>query len=322
MVSRAWPPVILTLVGMSLVLLTSAFLSLPAQAVNPGVCQQVYGSLPASIPEWLQSPVGNADLSTANRYDYLSGRLLASGLVDGSTCSSRGLNPDGSANGCGLGASRTAMLAWQNRYDPTILAVSQSAGLPPKVLKAVIAVESQFWPGADWARIEIGLGQMTGPGADLVLRWRPGVYRGICSLTLGEQGCSTPYVFQDNEAQRMLRGQLLKSIDVTCPECKGGINPDKGQQAVSLLGEALTASCQQSAYMIRTATGSSPATLLSYEDFWRFVLSNYHTGAGCITQALRWTSSPTSWGAISANLSPGCASGAGYIRRIEEQIKP
>ena len=33
----------------------------------------------------------------------------------------------------------------------------------------MIAVEFQFWPGASWEKGEIGLGQMTAMGADLLL---------------------------------------------------------------------------------------------------------------------------------------------------------
>ncbi|MEN6579846.1 MAG: hypothetical protein ABFD05_04355, partial [Anaerolineaceae bacterium] len=65
-----------------------------------------------------------------------------------------------------------------------------------------------------------------------------------------------------------------------------------------------------------------PAALLSFEDYWRLVLANYHAGAGCVYQALRKTGNPNSWNSIAANFSSGCASGAEYIRRIEGQIKP
>ena len=321
MVSRAWPPVVLFVLGIGVTILTSSFSTLPDVAPTMTVCQQAYGALPAEIPDWLQTPSGPVDLSTSNRYDYLAGQLLSGGLVEGAACPSRGINPDGSANACGLAISRPAVDAWQNRYDPAILSISQSLGLPPKVLKAVIAVESQFWPGANWARGEIGLGQMTNAGADLVMRWRPDVYRQVCLQTLGKDYCTVAYVFQNSSFQGLLRGQLLKNIDATCGSCTGGIDLEVGNKAVSILGETLIAGCRQSAYIITNTTGKTPNAIFSYEDYWRFVLANYHSGAGCLEDALDSTPKAASWGDVSTGLSPVCAEARGYVRRIEEQIK-
>jgi hypothetical protein len=189
-------------------------------------------------------------------------------------------------------------------------------------MKAVIAVESQFWPGSDWNKGEIGLGQMTEFGADLVLTWRPDVVQGVCRQVFGDAGCSNAYIFQDIPTQRLLRGQVLKNIDATCPTCANGIDAQKGEQAVSLLAESLNASCSQSARTIATATGNTPATSMRYEDFWRFVLANYHSGTGCMLEALRRSGNPTSWSNIAAGFPVECLSGSTYIRRIEEQIKP
>ena len=120
---------------------------------------------------------------------------------------------------------------WQNQFDQTILSYSRSNDLPPKVVKAVIAVESQFWPAANWTRGEIGLGQMTGYGADLVLMWRPDYYQSICRQAFGGKSCSTQYQFLDLSTQLLLRGLVLKEIDATCPSCAGGVDLEKGKQA-------------------------------------------------------------------------------------------
>lgn len=115
---------------------------------------------------------------------------------------------------------------------------------------------------------------------------------------------------------------VLKEIDATCPSCTGGVDFDKANQAINVLTETLNASCLQSTRIIYLATGKSPAALLSYEDYWRLVLANYHAGAGCVYQALRKTGKPNNWNSIAGNFSTGCSSGAEYIHRIEEQIKP
>lgn len=102
----------------------------------------------------------------------------------------------------------------------------------------------------------------------------------------------------------------------------GGIDPSKGDQSVEVLAETLSASCTQSARTIAMAIGHTPSALMSYEDFWRFSLANYHSGAGCMYQALRRPANPTRWSSIASGLPLGCLSGSVYIRRIEEAIKP
>jgi hypothetical protein len=332
MASRACSSVIRILLIVFLVMITAGWKTISVNSDSVRPCQISYGLTPTSLPDWLMPVMENMDLKTANRYDILTARLLLSGLVDGSTCPAKGLNPDGSANGCGIEVAADQVITWQNQFDPVILSSSQVAELPPKVVKAVIAVESQFWPGANWTLAEIGLGQMTGFGADLVLRWRPTYFESICRQAFGEKGCRGPYQFLDSATQYLLRGLVLREVDATCPNCTGGVDLVKGEQAVRVLTETLNASCLQSTRIIYLETGKSPAAILSYADYWRLVLANYHAGAGCVYEALRKTGNTNSrnapersewdWNSIAANFSSGCASGAEYIRRIEEQVKP
>ena len=190
------------------------------------------------------------------------------------------------------------------------------------MVKAVIAVELQFWPGSDWGKGEIGLGQMTEFGADLVLTWQADRYRQVCEQVFGPATCAQPYRFLEYGQQAALRGSLIRSIDATCPSCPGGVDLVKGEQQVQVLAEALNASCRQTGYLFRRATGSSPSVSVSYEDFWKAVLANYHAGSGCLLQALQSAGSRKSWPAIAAAFPRGCISGAEYVRRVEEQIAP
>jgi hypothetical protein len=322
MVSCPWSPLKRISLAAILVFSATGYFSKPVMAESEWSCHAAYGQSPSSLSEWLKPAGEDMDLNTTNRYDLLSGKLLSSGLVDGSSCPAGGLNPDGSPNACGLNVTRELTITWQNLYDPVILAAAQSNNLPPKVIKAMIAVESQFWPGANSTWGEIGLGQMTEFGADLVLTWRPEYYQGICRQAFGNDGCKTGYLFIDSSTQRLLRGLVLKEIDATCANCLGGVDIERGELAVRVLAETLNASCSQSARVVGLATGKLPSSLMSYEDYWRLVLANYHAGAGCVYQALRNTGNPNSWSSIASNFSRGCASGAEYIRRIEEQIKP
>ena len=295
----------------------------PLQTQTPGACEAAYGQTPATPqPNWLSLDPAVTDLATQNRYDLLSAHLLKTGLVDGASCPAGGVNPDGSPNGCGLALAQELANAWQNRYDVAILATANEKNLPPSVMKSVIAVESQFWPAPDWIKGEIGLGQMTAGGADLALTYRSALYQQICRQALGEEACQKSYIELPPSSKYMLQGLVLRSIDATCPNCQGGIDPARGEQAVTVLADTLAASCTQGARVFKMGTGKTPAELLSYEDFWRFVLANYHSGAGCLYQALRLTGYPTSWSAISTNLTGYCTSGRDYIRRIEENLKP
>jgi len=309
------------LFSLLLVMFLSAAAPVPQTPTSP--CSQAYGAVPADpLPGWMQGNVPVEGLATRNSYELLAGQLLWTGIVDGAQCPSYGLNADGSPNACGLQIANEEVQRWQNRYDPAIASTAAAQNLPAKAIKAVIAVESQFWPAANWDKGEIGLGQMTEPGVDMLLAWRPLFYQSTCKGTLDEQACAKGYTNLDLPSQRMLRGLVLKSMDATCPNCKGGVDPEKGNQAVTVLSEALTASCQQSNRTFWMATGKRPAALLSYEDFWRLTLANYHIGAGCVYQALRHTGNPNSWSAIAINFPAGCQSGAEYIRRIEEQLIP
>lgn len=311
-----------------LVMFVSLFLSgatpLPVQIPETsGACETAYGQPPVQPqPRWLDRNVAVFDLVTQNRYDLLIGHLLKTGLVDGASCPGGGLNRAGSPNGCGLDLAQESANTWQNRYDAAILVSASDKNLPPYVLKAVIAVESQFWPAPDWIKGEIGLGQMTANGADLALTYRPAFYQQICRQALGEEACQKSYIELPLSSKYMLQGLVLRSIDATCPTCQGGIDPDRGDQAVGVLSETLAASCMQAARVFRMGTGKIPVEKLSYEDFWRFVLADYHSGAGCLYQALRLTGDPGSWSAISINLTGYCTTGREYVRRIEAHLKP
>jgi hypothetical protein len=310
----------ISLLSLLSILFLCAASPLPVEASLP--CAEPYGAVPEQAPDRLRVDIALNDLATQNRYDLLAGHLLQGGFVDGSACPSGGIYPDGSPNGCGIEVAYSEMVRWQNQYDQAILASATASNVPPYLLKGMIAAESQFWPAGDWAKGEIGLGQMTASGADLLLSYRPKTYYRVCEQVFGEEECRKPYSELSEDNQAMLRGWVLGSMDVTCPTCMGGINASKGIQAVGILAETLAASCSQSAHVIRMATGKTPASLMSYEDYWRFTLANYHSGSGCMYQALRRSGNPTNWPAIASGWPHGCLSGITYIRRIEENIAP
>ena len=48
----------------------------PVRADSGGTCQNAYGPIPTSLPDWLMLADETTDLSTANRYDILAAKLL------------------------------------------------------------------------------------------------------------------------------------------------------------------------------------------------------------------------------------------------------
>ena len=291
---------------------------------NPGVCQQAYGSFSASdkLPNWLEIDVKAGDLYSTNRFDILAGHLLFTGFVDGSRCSGWGLTADGSPNGCGVEVAQPAVVEWQNQFDEAITQTSGNLSLPSRLVKAVISVESQFWPGSDWAKGEVGLGQLTNAGADMILTWRPGVYTNVCSQVYSAESCRRAYADLDPGMQAALRGKILQMNDVSCPICKGGVNLEKSKQSISLINEGIAASCQQSAYLVHRFGGGAPSTMMSYEDFMKLTLANYHAGSGCTLKALQNSFANRSWNNLAFNFPQGCQSAPLYVQRVMESIQP
>ena len=58
------------------------------------------------------------------------------------------------------------ILEWQNRYDQAIFNSSNLLNVPLRLLKGVIAQESQFWPLSDDDE-EFGLGRVTDYGLSI-----------------------------------------------------------------------------------------------------------------------------------------------------------
>jgi hypothetical protein len=322
MVSRPWTSLIHILIALLLAGSYQGILTSPVQAEDEDTCQSAYGKTPEQIPGWLEPASTSMDLTTNHRYDLLAGKLLSTGLVDGSTCPAMGLDSAGVPNGCGFTLTRDSVFTWQNLYNEPILRISQQEHIPPKVVKALIGVESQFWPGADWRSGEIGLAQLTGAGADMILLNRPSYYARVCIQVFGNDGCTGPYLSQTGSTKQLLIGQVLQNSNAICTSCAGGVDIERGELAIQALEEALHASCSQVSRTFLQITGKLPVDFVSYEDFWRLVLANYHSGAGCIYNAIQRTNNPSSWNSISAQVSAGCSSGRTYIHRIELQMLP
>lgn len=296
-------------------------------------CSRVWGLQSEQEVSWDDFVQFPYQINTRKTLHYLATQLLISGIVDASDCPAGGLSVGLDwPTACGLERAAGEMIEWQNQYDNYIWLVSRDDGVPPKILKTLIEVESQFWPGNQRFYLdEYGLGQVSQLGIDVLLRRDPALYLRFCTAVLSD--CSRSYMSLAPSQQAMIRGAVLSSMDATCATCPNGLDLNKAKESVLLIGKLLEANCQQVETILdqaiipdpdadaATATaaaatvaagGSSGNT--TYEDLWRFTLASYHSGSSCLQDAVvatRRAHLPITWENVSKELR--CRGGADYV---------
>ena len=272
-------------------------------------------------------------LHTKKTLHNLATQLLINGIVDASDCPAGGLSLGLSwPTACGLERASSAMIEWQNQYDGNIWLASKDQGIPPKILKTLIEIETQFWPGNSRVFLdEYGLGQVNQLGVDALLRRDPTLFQRICPSVLSD--CLTSYLNLEPQQQAMIRGALVRLMDVTCADCEYGFDLNKAKESISLIAMLFRANCQQVDDIIRlidvpdpdadAATATAAVATLSaggdtdttsYEDLWRFTLLSYHSGPNCLQEALisvRRAHEPFTWENVEERLR--CRGGADYV---------
>ena len=247
-------------------------------------------------------------LNTKKTLHTLTTQLILNGIVDTSDCPAGGLSLGLDwPTACGLERASSAMIAWQNQFDEHIWLASKNQGIPPKILKTLIEIESQFWPGNSRFYLdEYGLGQLNQLGVDVLLRRDPALYQRACAGVLSD--CLRPYQSLDPFQQAMIRGAVVQLADASCPTCQYGIDLEKAKESVSLFAMLLKANCQQvdvildlaarahvdedadaatATAVVATATaGGDGVSKTTYEDLWRFTLVAYHSGLSCLQTAV------------------------------------
>lgn len=296
-------------------------------------CSRVWGTESGTDVGWDDFVQFPYQINTRKTLHYLATQLLLTGIVDASDCPAGGLSLGLDwPTACGLERAADKMIEWQNQYDDYIWLVSRDDGIPPKILKTLIEVESQFWPGNQRFFLdEIGIGQVNQLGVDVVLRRDPALYQQICTAVLSE--CARPYLSLEPSQQAMIRGALVSSMDASCPTCPNGIDLARAKESVLLIGKLLEANCQQVDVILRQAITPDPdadaatataaaATVVAggdvgtttYEDLWRFTLTAYHSGLSCLQDAVvatRKAKLPVTWEFVSEHLI--CRGGADYV---------
>lgn len=269
------------------------------------------------------------EIHTRKTLHTLATQLLINGIVDASDCPAGGLSLGLNwPTACGLERATNSMIEWQNQYDDYIWLASRAQGIPPKILKTLIEVESQFWPGNSRFYLdEYGLGQINQLGLDVLLRKDPTLFQSVCPSVLSD--CSRPYLSLAPIQQAMIRGAVMSLMDASCTNCAYGFDLNKAKESVAVLAQLLKANCQQVDYILSIAQVPDPdadaatataaaeteeklqkwireggdaataavATIIargdgdttSYEDLWRFTFLAYHSGLSCFQEAVRAT---------------------------------
>ncbi len=233
-------------------------------------------------PAWAEFPRFPYELNTKVTLHTLAARLIVQGIVNVQDCPSGGMSHDLDwPNGCGLERATNKMIEWQNQYDDAIWMASIQIGIPPRILKTLIQVESQFWPGNERFYVdEYGLGQINQLGVDVLLRRNPILYQQVCSSVLTY--CNAPYASLPPDQQRMIRGALMISQNSTCPTCTHGVDLTKSKQGIPFIAQVLKANCEQ-VEVIMDKYGETT----DYESYWKFTLFAYHSGVSCFEDAVR-----------------------------------
>ena len=263
-------------------------------------------------------------LNTKKTLHVLATQLILNGIVDTQECPAGGLNLSLNwPTACGLERASSAMTMWQNQFDEYIWLASKTYGIPPKVLKTLIEIESQFWPGNSRFYLdEYGLGQLNQLGVDVLLRRDPALYQRACTQV--RLNCSTPYASLEPSQQALIRGVVVSLADATCPTCQYGIDLEKAKESVALIAMLLRANCEQvdvildlaaRAYLdedadaatataaVATATAAGGGlSKTTYEDLWRFTFVAYHSGLSCLqtaVQTIEKANLPVTWENVS-----------------------
>jgi len=178
--------------------------SIPVESTAQAVCPMPVLSKGPGI---LDLPAGPSDLVTRKPYELLAGALLWHGLAIPRCGGYSGLRTawPATATACGMESALPNVLDWQNQYDLSIYDAGVSTNVPPRLLKAMIAQESQFWPG--WINMagETGLLQVTEQAADIAMRYSPELYAQSCKGS----DCSAGYDLLPDYRQAQLWKSLL-----------------------------------------------------------------------------------------------------------------
>lgn len=238
------------------------------------VCANVWEIFPdesdLKLP-WLRKAVSADDLNTDVDYALLAGKLIWYGYVDARACSDGGMLANGSASTCGIEMTREKLIEWQNKYNQQILESANQIDIPPRVVKGLVAQESQFWP--DWKNgNEYGYGMISDLGMDMLLTWNTDFFLELCMTYYPKSTCMGGYSSLPLDKQSFLRGICLADAGT--------------EEEFQIIANTLKAGCYQTLRLVENITDELPGNVFTYTDLWRINLGIYNTGAGCMGEAI------------------------------------
>jgi hypothetical protein len=272
-------------------------------------CAEIWGIKPSAQTPWSTFPQSPDQLYTQRTLHYLAAQLINVGLVDVSDCPGGGYLFGMAPSACGLERAAAAMTDWQNQFNAVIWTAGRETGIPPLMLKGIIELESQFWPGnARFVIHEYGLGQLNQLGADVALRWESDLYQRVCDGLLLD--CTKPYASLPGSQQAMARGEMMRLISAECATCQYGVDLSMAQQSVPVIADVLRGNCRQVNFVLNEYNVRA-----SYEDLWRFTMVSYHGGYQCLVSAIteaRKNGDLVNWETLSSYLT-NCPGARTYV---------
>ncbi len=260
------------------------------------------------LPSILEDVHTKDYLVTKHKLQLLAAKLIRKGKVDSSFCENYGLNLDGTPNGCGEQVTAKLVYDMQNQYDSLIFDASRRQKVPPRIVKGLIAQESQFWPESDTI-YEYGLGKITESGADMLLRWNTPYFLNLCMKTFpyDQDKCMGGFSNLEENMQIVLRGVVISKVG--------------SDEEIEMLAAAIRACVYQINQVIVNATGNTPAAVTTYEDLWKLTVANYYSGSGCLLNAVNQVNAyklPVTWENVRRYLTGKCELANLYVDRVYE----
>ena len=274
------------------------------KAASGAALWNLFPPVDGSLPPALVQPDSVYELRTQKSYLYLAGHLVQTGDIETSNCLDGGINLSGAATPCGERAGFSQVVDWQNRYDSSILDAALKYNIPARVLKNIIAQESQFWPTSD-DPFEKGLGYLTSDGVDMLLMWNLDYFLEMCIPDFGKNACASGYSHLSDIQKALLRKRVLDKI---------GTNEE-----VDVLAAVLLASATQSGQLVQNTTRQEPSGATTYVDMWKIAVANYYTGSGCMGNAIEnvvANEEPLSWKGVVPHLPEKCKLAEMYVEKI------
>lgn len=266
---------------------------------------RIWGVVPGfdNVPDWLKT-VPPEQLITDHYYYYLAGQIIVNGVANARNCWNGGIsgdNPQYSTN-CGVLSVFDDVCLYQNAYNEEITQASEETGIPNRLIKRIIAIESQFYPNAYGIVGERGLYQFTRDGADTLFRWNGPFYLETCG-EYWDYCNSVGYDAIDQWQREVLINHVLA-------------DPNN----IYYLGSALKANAYQVNRLLDNISRiDTPGDTLTYEDLWKITVLNYHGGATLTSAVLvniRDLDLPVSWDSFATVLEDLQPSVLSYVNRV------